>query len=195
MDRIAQLEQQAAAITAELAALKAGQAAARPVKPVDDRPLVSFLQPPAIELPTAEQCRKLIEIVCRKHPMLKPRFSMRWHDTEESELYAGFFTSVRFISTLGRIPVDTVRYLSFWVDRAKDWARLVDHNPVGNVGISFFLAAIAMGVPFQLGNSATGDLAAVGLREHGGERITADGWKQTLQGNVLAPIIPVRRFA
>jgi hypothetical protein len=40
-----------------------------------------------------------------------------------------------------------------------------------------------------------GILPAVGLREHGGERMTADGWKQTLQGNVLAPVAPERRFA
>jgi hypothetical protein len=150
---------------------------------------------PAIELPTAEQCGRLIEVICRKHPMLQPRYSMRWRDDEERELHAGFFTSVRFISTLGRTSVDTTKYVSFWTDQCRDWARLVDHNPVGNIGASFFFAAVAMGVPFQLGNNAMGVLPAVGLREHGGERMTADGWKQTLQGNVLAPTPPERRFA
>jgi hypothetical protein len=48
--------------------------------PVDDRPLFTILQPPAIELPTAEQCRKLIETVGRSHPLLQRRYSMRWHD-------------------------------------------------------------------------------------------------------------------
>jgi hypothetical protein len=127
--------------------------------------------------------------------MLHPRYSMRWHDDEERELHAGFFTSARFISTLGRTSVDTTKYLSLWTDRCRDWARLIDHNPVGNIGVSFFLAAVAMSVPYQLGNNAMGVLPAVGLREHGGERMTADGWKQTLQGNVLAPVAPERRFA
>jgi hypothetical protein len=193
--RITELESQLAVAQAELAALKAGKAPAPPVKPIDDRPLVSFLQPPAIELPTAEQCRKLIEVISRIYPVLKPRFSMRWHDEEDRELHAGFATSVRFISTLGRTSVETKYYLSVWIDRCQDWARLVDHNPVGNVGAAFFLAAVAMGVPFQLGNNATGDLPAVGLREHGGEKMTAAGWKQTLQGHVLAPVAPERRFA
>jgi hypothetical protein len=192
-DRIAALE-------FELAELKKAAGKTPPivppqVKPVDDRPLVTVLHPAAIELPTAEQCRKLIEVISRIHPVLKPRFSMRWHDEEEQELHAGFTTSVRFISTLGRTSVDTKYYLSVWIDRCRDFARLVDHNPVGNIGVSFFLAAVAMGVPYQLGNSTTGDLAAVGLREHGGEKITAAGWKQTLQGNVLAPSVPERRFA
>jgi hypothetical protein len=43
-----------------------------------------------------------------------------------------------------------------------------------------------MRVPHQLGNNATGDLAAVALCEHGGEKVTSAGWKQTLQGDVLA---------
>jgi hypothetical protein len=197
MDRLAELEKQAAAITAEIAALKAGKTSPPPppVKPIDDRPLITVLHPAAIELPTAEQCRKLIEVIGRNHPVLKPHFSMRWHDEEERELHAGFSTSVRFISTLGRTPVDTTRYLSFWTDRCRDWARLIDYNPVGNIGTSFFLAAVAMGVPFQLGNNAMGVLPAVGLREHGGERMTADGWKRTLAGDVLLPTQPDRRFA
>jgi hypothetical protein len=195
--RITELELQVAVARAELALLKAGKAAraAPPAKPIDDRPLISFPQPPAIELPTAEQRERLIEVICRQHPMLQPRYSARWHREEEQELHAGFFTSARFISTLGRTSVDTTKYLSFWTDRCRDWARLVDHNPVGNIGVSLFLAAVAMGVPYQLGNNATGDLPAVGLREHGGEKMTAAGWKQTLQGNVLPPFVPARRFA
>jgi hypothetical protein len=199
--RIAELEAQVAVARAEISAAQAEldglkpRKAAPPVKPVDDRPLISILQPPGIELPTGEQCKQLIDVISRHHLMLQPRYSMRWHLEEARELHAGFATSARFISTLGRTSVDTKYYLSSWVDRTKDWARLVDHNPVGNIGVSFFLAAVAMGVPYQLGNNAMGVLPAVGLREHGGERLMADGWKRTLEGNVLAPTAPERRFA
>jgi hypothetical protein len=192
-------EQRISALEAVIASLKSGKTVVapppQPVKAIADRPLVSVLQPPPIELPTAEQGARLIEVIGREYSMLKPRYSMRWHDDEERELHAGFFTSVRFISTLGCIPADTSKhYVSVWIDRCRDWARLVDHGSVGNVGVSFFLAAVAMGVPYQLGNSATGVLPAVGLREHGGERMTADGWKQTLRGNVMAPSQAARRF-
>ena len=193
-------EQRIAALELELAELKkvAGKTpnVPPPAKPVDDRPLVTVLQPPAIELPTAEQCRKLIEVVTRSHPLLLRRYSMRWHDEEERELHAGFFTSVRFIATLGRAAApDGSVYLSHWIDRCRAWSQLLDYTPSGNIGVSFFIAAVAMGVPYQFGNDAMGVLPAVGLREHGGEKVMADGWKQTLQGNVLAPTQPARRFA
>jgi hypothetical protein len=115
-DRIAALE-------LELAELKktVGKAPhVPPPQPVkdDDRPLISFPQSPAIELPAAEQCRQLMEAIWRKHPVLQPRYSMRWHDEEERELHAGFFTSARFISTLGRTSVNTTRYLSIFLDRS-----------------------------------------------------------------------------
>jgi hypothetical protein len=196
-DRLAELESKAASLAAEIAALKAGKVTAPPppVKPIDDRPLVTILHPLAIELPDAVQCRQLIEIVGRSHSLLQPRYSTKWHREEAFELHAGFATSVRFISTLGRTSVDTTKYLSFWTGLCRDFARLVDYSPIGNVGVSFFLAAIAMRVQYRLGDDALGILPALGLREHGGERMTADGWKQTLQGNVLSPTPPERRFA
>jgi len=112
------------------------------------------------------------------------------------ELYDGFATSVKYIATLGRMSApDNRHYLSYWVDACQIWARLNNIAPFGNVGASFFLAAIAMGVPYQLGNHAMGVLPAVGLREHGGERMTADGWKRSLAGDVLLPTQPERRFS
>ena len=117
-----------------------------------------------IELPDASQCRRLVEAVCRTHARLAPRYSMWWHLEEERELYDGFATSVRYIATLGRTSTpDHRHHLSYWVDACQDWARLNNIAPVGNVGRSFFLAAIAMRVPYQLGNHAMGNLPAVGL--------------------------------
>jgi hypothetical protein len=193
-DRIQQLEDQVARLQSEIAILRGDKPTVVP-HPIDDRPLLTILQPPAIELPAAEQCRKLIEIVGRSHPLLQRRYSMRWHDEEDRELHAGFFTSVRFIATLGRAAApDGSVYLSHWIDRCRDWTRLLDCTPSGNIGVSFFLAAVAMGVPYQFGNDAMGVLPAVGLRLHGGERMTSDGWKQALAGNVLAPTLLARRF-
>jgi hypothetical protein len=106
------------------------------------------------------------------------------------------FTSMRFIAALGRAASpDTSVYLSHWVDRCQDWASLVDISPIGSVGRAFFSAAVASGVCYQLGNNATGDLPAVGLKLHGGTPATSDGWKRTLGGDVLLPTQPARRFA
>jgi hypothetical protein len=69
--RIAEIEAKISSAQAELAALKAGKNDARAaplVATMLDRPLITFPQPPAIALPTADQCRQLIEAVWRKHP-------------------------------------------------------------------------------------------------------------------------------
>lgn len=167
-----------------------------PPKPKDlDRPLISFPQPLSIELPDAGQQRKLVEIISDRHPRLRPRYSMKWFDQDELEFFAGFLTSMRFISTLGRAAsVDTTRYLSFWTDQCKDWARLNEVSPIGNVGASFYIAAIAMRVPYVLGDNALGNVPSLGLKQRGGLLITADDWKTSLAGGV-APPVQARRYA
>jgi hypothetical protein len=67
--------------------LKAGNAA--PPKPIEPpRPIITHPQPVGIELPTADQCNRLVEVITRRYPALTPRFTRKWADLEEDEFRA-----------------------------------------------------------------------------------------------------------
>jgi hypothetical protein len=82
-----------------------------------------------------------------------------------------------------------------WVEETKDWLRL--HRPAhrGNIGAGFLAAVIAHGdVPYTVGDEQRGIVWAVGLTLFGG-KLASDAWRRVLDGQLMTPVAPERRFA
>jgi hypothetical protein len=201
-DRLGELEAQAAAITAEIAKLKAATATAPPPPPRpprDEGPRIVLLEERTTFVrPTLNELRKLYEIVCSKYPQFTSRepSGSRWAADEAREYFDGFVWSFERLGHIGRTATpDHKHYADFWSSECRDWLRL--HRPahVGNIGAGFLAAAIAHGdIPYTVGDLDRGIVWAVGLTAHGGTK-ASDAWKRVLDGNLLAPVAPVRRFA
>jgi hypothetical protein len=198
MDRLAQLEQQAAAITAEIAAIKAGKTSpSQP--PINDRPgvrITELVEPSSFVRPTNKELRQLYDTVLARYPQLGPRLSARWADDERQEHFDGFTWSFESLGYIGRTAMpDTKHYVNFWVSETQDWLRLHRPQHRGNVGAGFLCATIAHGdICFTPGNSQQGVVWAVGLTSFGG-KLASDAWRRVLDGKLLAPVAPERRFA
>jgi hypothetical protein len=97
---------------------------------------------------------------------------------------------------IGRtVAPDQRHYVDFWSSECRDWLRL--HRPAhcGNVGAGFLAAAIAHGdICFTPSDEQRGIVWAVGLTAHGGTK-ASDAWRRVLDGKLMAPTPPERRFA
>jgi hypothetical protein len=162
MDRLAQLEQQAAAITAEIAAIKAGKTSP-PLPPIDDRHGVRIIQltePSNFIRPTQKELRALPAAVVAKYPRLgQPKtLTGRNDDLEAEEYSAGFEWAFERLGNIRRANVpDTRHYVGHWVEECKEWLRL--HRPAhrGNIGAGFLAAVVAHGdIPFTVGDEQRG---------------------------------------
>jgi hypothetical protein len=198
--RIAALEAELAALEAKLAALKgAGKPPVPPPQPVKDEGVRVMIieERTTFVRPTLGELRKLYEIVCSKYPQFRPRSSpARFADQDEEEFFAGFEWAFERIGHIGRAGApDTRRYVGHWIEETKDWLRL--HRPAhrGNVGGGFLAAVIAHGdVPYIVGDEDRGVVWSIGVTPFGG-KLATDAWRKVLDGQLLAPVPPERRFA
>jgi hypothetical protein len=193
-------EQRIAQLEAEIAQLKAGHRDPR-AAPVADQyeqgvRITQLVEPSNFVRPTEKELRKLYDIVLAKYPQLVPRLSARWADDERREHFDGFVWSFERLGYVGRTSApDTRRYVNHWVEEAKDWLRL--HRPAhsGNIGAGFLIATIAHGdICFTPGDENRGVVWTIGVTPFGGAKAT-DAWLRVLDGQLMAPVAPERRFA
>jgi hypothetical protein len=189
MDRLAQLEAQAAALQAEIAALKAGA----PVKPAapPERRGVEIRQSitERSDGPSYEELKRLLKVV---QPMVPGADKVNKYDPDT--LLRGFASCFRRVSNLGRIPAPNPKYaISWWVDETKTWlrARNVVTTDVG--GVAFVAAVIASGdIAYQMPDPTRGALFECALVPYGGKPAVGDAWRKVLAGNVLPPVHSAR---
>jgi hypothetical protein len=196
-DRIAALEAKIASAQAELAEIKAGKAPPPPQPPRAEGPRVVLIEERTTFVrPTLGELRKLHGIVCNKYPQFRPRSSARFADQEEQEFFEGFEWAFERLGHINRAAVpDTRHYVGHWLEEAKDWLRL--HRPAhcGNIGGGFLAAVVAHGdIPFVVGDEQRGVVWAIGVTTYGG-RQASDAWRHVLDGKLMAPVAPERRFA
>jgi hypothetical protein len=198
-DRLAELEAQAATLNIEIAKLRAERPAPPPTQPPkDEGPRIVLLEERTTFVrPTLGDLRKLYGIVCNKYPQFRPRWSpARFADQDEDEFFAGFEWSFERLGNLGRLGApDTRRYVNHWVEETKDWLRL--HRPAhrGNIGAGFLAAVLAHGdIAYTVGDADRGVVWSIGVTPYGG-KLASDAWKLVLDGKLLAPVAPERRFA
>jgi hypothetical protein len=157
--------------------------AAVPPRPPTERG-VQIFHPPAqsYPMPSAEQLHKLREIVHGHYPQLRPSFSKRWAQEEETEDFRGFCLAFEFVGSLGRTPgtTDTKHYLVHWIDAASAWCRARSLSVTGITGGSFLTAVIAHGdIEFVLKDDH-GKVPTVGLIEFGGVPSDDTAWRRVL---------------
>jgi hypothetical protein len=198
-DRISRLEATINAAQVELAALKTGKAAP-PTQPAKDEGvrIVLLEERTSFVRPTLNELRKLYEIVCSKYPQFTSRepSTSRFADDNAREYFEGFTWAFERLGFARRsIAPDTKHYVDFWSSECRDWLRL--HRPAhrGNIGAGFLAACVAHNdIPFIVGNENEGVVWSVGLATFGGKQAT-DAWRKVLDGQLLVPTPPERRFA
>jgi hypothetical protein len=85
--------------------------------------------------------------------------------------------------------------VNFWSSECRDWLAL--HRPAhrGNIGAGFLAAVLAHGdIPYTVGDENHGVVWSVGVTPFGG-KLATDAWRRVLDGQLLAPVAPERRFA
>jgi hypothetical protein len=129
-----------AALKAENAALRAELERWRPppvpgaVTYPDGHTTISTVKNRII-LPTADELRRLEEIVYRTYPKLKA-------GGDSNSFRAAFF---RLTYTRRAERLDNKRSLDFWVDQCEDWLKAQNYYPSRPADQSFVAACIAMG--------------------------------------------------
>lgn len=109
-----QLERRVRDLEAEVEALRH---LLKPAAPRREEPQVKITTPPLarVTLPTPDEFRRLLEIVVKRYPVLKPR--------EDPEDFAKQFRAafIRLAHCGRRDKPDTERSLSWWCDDAREW--------------------------------------------------------------------------
>jgi len=192
-------EQRIAALEAEIAALKAGKAARfAPPQPVKDEGvrIVQIVEPSNFVRPTEKELRRLYDVVVGKYPQLAPRLSARWEHEQRQEHFDGFIWSFERLGYIGRTAMpDTKHYANFWISECQDWLRQFRPSHHGSIGAGFLAAVIAHGdICFTPGDENRGVVWTIGVTPFGGAKAT-DAWRKVLNGQLMAPVAPERRFA
>jgi hypothetical protein len=169
----------------ELAELKSRLPPEKKPAPIveDEGVRVTYSRRAPIELPTRDECEKLIAIVFRTYPQLDPEFTREW---DRRQYVDGFTSALWRIAYWGR--VEKLQRASDLAIEASTYVRTTrPGDAVGDVSGAFLVAAIAAGdVKFSVGNSALGAPWKVGLGYHGEPARPA--WKEILQrGSLRAP--------
>jgi hypothetical protein len=193
MDRLAQLEAQAAALAAEIAMLKAGQAAPAP-RQRDERSfsVTPLLIERADGMPNLRELEKLFAAVKHLAPWpLADRY-------DERKPFRGFCSCLRWLSNKGRTDFPNPKFaLSFWLDQCRGWLR--DRGSMaGDIDAnSLIMAVFAAGdIKFLPANAELGHLWEIGVSEYSGRPASPDAWRRVLtQGAaaILPPSAPARR--
>lgn len=115
-DRLQQLEQQLAAVTAEIAVLKAGKSV--PVPPKDEGVRVLHVLDERTDLPNLKEMERLYGAVKHLAPW---QFDTRY---DYDKPFRGFTASYRWLANKGRTKFSNPKFaLSFWLDNCKTWLR------------------------------------------------------------------------
>ena len=189
-DRLAQLELQAAALASEIAALKAGKAAPPP-PPRDEGVRIVEVLDERGDLPNLAELRKLYAVVKHRVP------EVRGNDPDAA--FRGFADAYRYVSNCGRIAAPNGKLgIGYWMDDMKGWLRRRNAMTIDVTGSSFICAVLAAGdilyVPHDSNLGYTWEFGIV-PPNHGGKPADANGWRKVLDGSILAPSQPARRFA
>jgi hypothetical protein len=196
-DRISRLEAQAAALNAEIAALKAGKPAPPPA-PVKELREVSIteLHTERAGGPNLAELKKLYAAVRNLVPEAKH------HDPDAG--FRGFCGAYRFVSNCGRVAAPNAKVsISWWLDNMIDWLRQRGAVALDATGASFVAAVYAAGdVLFVPHNGTLGTVWEFGLVLPGqsggsGGKPASDAWRRILRDGasaVLPSSVPVRRI-
>lgn len=188
-DRIAMLEAQAAALAAEIAALKAGKAAKPAPQPIEEGGIrVVELLTETSALPTHAEMKKLFATVRNFSPgKLDDKY-------DPDKPFRGFCAAFRWLANQGRTELPNKKYaISYWLDCCHTWLRQRDviANDVG--GNELVLAVLAAGdVCYVRGDLSVGCVWELGLHEYYKRgRPASDAWRNVMAtGNVLTPTRP-----
>jgi hypothetical protein len=196
-DRLAQLEQQAAKLNAEIAALKSGSG--RQDKEVAPRAIVqeegvriSTLLTERTDLPNLKEMERLFEIVKRHAPWPQ---AMRGRFSDEGQPFRSFCSAFRWIMNKGRVEHPNNKIdLSYWIDEARVWLRSRNSLASDLDANGLVLAALACGdVAYVVGDGRLGTVWELSLAQHGGRPASPDAWKRVLlTGEILPPSPPAR---
>jgi hypothetical protein len=191
MDRLAELESQAAQLNAEIAKLKAEQPA--PPRPPRDEGarVIQINNEITSGLPDLKQMQRLFSIVRPRSPWpsaLADRF-------DPDRPFRAFGSAFRWAANMRRIPQpDSKRALSYWCDGCRLWLR--ERNCVASDldANALVLAILAQGdVGYTPADPGRGWVWELALHEHVGRRADPDAWRTMLAtGNVLPPSRPAR---
>jgi hypothetical protein len=155
--RIAKLESRIIDLEKRLAKYEQPERPAPPAAFPDGRAAISHVKNPVV-LPTAEELRRLEEIVFRAYPRLRA-------GSDPASFKASFhrLTYVRRAEKL-----DTKHSLDWRVGEAEDWLKAQNYYPSRPATQSFVAAAIAMGdIGFSDPNKFPSmELAITGITEH-----------------------------
>lgn len=180
-------KQRISRLESELAELKARLEPEKKAAPIveDEGVRVTFSRRAPIEMPTRDECEKLIAIVFRTYPQLDPEYTREWDRTQYID---GFASALWRIAHWGRVA--KFQRASDLAIEAQNYVRETrPGDAVGDVSGAFLVAAIAAGdVRFAVANSARGEPWKVGLGYHGEPARPA--WKEILQRGSLRPPEP-----
>jgi hypothetical protein len=195
IDRLAQLEQQAASLAAEIAALKAAQHGPAPRPPKDEGVRVTELLTERTEgAPNLADLRKLYTAVRNLVP------EAQHHDPDAG--FRGFAGAYRFVSNCPRLPAPNSRVaLSWWLEGMTAWLRQRDAVARDVTGASFVAAIYASGdICYVPHNGALGTVWEFSLLppgQSGGKPASPDAWRRVLREGasaILPPSAPARRM-
>jgi hypothetical protein len=194
MDRLAQLEAQAASLQAEIAALKAAQPGPAPRPPRDEGVrIVPVLAERTDGMPNLAELKNLYAAVRNLVPEAKH------HDPDAG--FGGFCGAYRFVCNCRRIAVPNAKVsITWWLDSMTDWLRQRGAVARDATGASFVAAVYAAGdVLFVPHNSTLGTVWEFALVPPGqsGGKPASDAWRRVLREGasaILSPSAPVRRI-
>ena len=139
------------------------------------------------EAPTAEELRRLREIVLAEHRWLRDPGDRRSEKAKENEFASAFWAAGHFYRTP---EPNRVYYFSHFVDLANERLAMIDREAVD--GNAFLVACVAHAdVVYQRPDRMLGAVLEVGLNEHAG-RPCSNAWRKVLTGEalLLKPVAP-----
>jgi len=195
-DRIAALEAQAAAITAEIAKLKAERPAAPPPPPRDEVRIVAINDERSDGMPTLRELEKLYAAVRTLSPW--PEALVDRYDDHRP--FRGFSSAFRWVQNMPRAERPNGRVaLSFWIDVCRSWLRARDSVASDLGANALILACYACGdISYCPADLQLGVTWEIGIIEYGGRPADPTAWRRILTGGasaILPPSSPARRMA
>jgi hypothetical protein len=181
-DLIGRLEERIVDLERRLAQYEKPNKTAPAASPYPDgNATISTIKYPVV-LPTADELRRLEEIVLRRYPKLRA-------GSDPASFKAAFF---RLSYTRRAEKLDTRQSLDWWVADAEDWLKAQNYYPSRPAIQSFVAAVIAQGdIAFSDPNKFPSmELGISGITEH---RALPGRWQHILESN-QAPLPAPDRY-
>jgi hypothetical protein len=193
--RLAALEQQAAKLNAEIAALKAGKAAPLSPPPKDEGVRIGPVLAERVDgMPDLREMERLYAAVRNLSPW--PQALVDRYD--DGRPFRAFSVSFRWLMNVPRADRPNGKVaLSYWLETCRAWLRARNAMTADLNANALILATFAVGdVCYCPADPQLGVTWEIGLLEFGGRPASPDAWKRILaQGAaaVLPPSAPARR--